>query len=213
MKYYLELRAVVHEDFSMESKHSKLISSLEHLSANWNLSSSQSPSLSPGDPCAVLTISKCLPKGVRGEIVYQRRLPYDDKASNDDYISINFDPNKVEYKKLIEQIFPGYISAFQPYWANIYDEEFTFLDFTEIRKQQIEARHQIYRISPVTYLHQNYTQRALGMTPEQVIKKLDGNVERVELISGGVYIILSSYPLPTEEMDKLCWKAKGFLMK
>tara|TARA_B100000745_G_C20081995_1_gene369638 strand:- start:168 stop:809 length:642 start_codon:yes stop_codon:yes gene_type:complete len=213
MKYYLQLRAIAYEDQTIQEKHSGLIAGLSELPNEWRLRADLLAPEAGNDPSAILSVTKLLGKGVKGNIIYQKRRPFTDKAVNDDYIDYRFNPAKVSYAELINTVVPSYILAFTPYYAKVNDEEFTYRDYEKERDLGSDPRYVLYRLPPVSFLDRTYCQRSLDMSPEEVVDKLFGHVAEAKLIANGVYIVLSSKPLPTEEMDKLCWKAKGILMK
>jgi len=209
MKYNLEIRAIARQEQSIEEKHQFFLGGLDSLPPPWGLVQ-QLPAPDPGGGLsASLKVAKLLGKGLRGDLVYQFRRPFRDDASQDDFINIVFDPEKVDYQQLVATIFLRYVSAFGGYYAEISDDEFIFMDYDKRRELRSDKRHGIYRIPPVSYLSQNLCLKSLGLTPNQVVERLQGKVEDVRTALDGVLIVLTSKALPTAEMDEICWKVKS----
>ena len=209
MKYNLEIRAIARQEQSIEDKHQSFLGALDGLPTPWGLVQPV-PAPDPGSGLsASLKVAKLLGKGLRGDLVYQFRRPFRDEASQDDYINVTFDPERIDYKQLVANIFLRYVSAFGGYYADISDDEFIFMDYDKRRELRIDKRHNIYRISPVSYLSKELCLKALGLTPDQVVERLQGKVEAVRTALDGVLIVLTSKALPTAEMDEICWKVRN----
>jgi len=210
MRYQLKVNAIALQAQSIEWKHQKLLAGLEGLPAPWGVRGSVS-SPDPGtELIAVLKVAKFLGKGLRGELVYQLRRHFFDESSQDDWITIIFNPKKIDYHTLVHNAFLIYASAFNGYYAEISDEEFIFMDFEHRRYNR---RHAIYRIPPVCYMNNDFCARAFDLSPAQIVEKLHGKVEEVREVQNGVFIVLTSKVLPTAEMDALCWHAKNQLLQ
>jgi hypothetical protein len=160
---------------------------------------------------ATLKASDLLGKGPRGGVVYQFRRPFRDEASQDDWIDISFNPARIDYDALIGQVFLDYAAAFDAYYADISDDEFIYMDFDRQKEIGRDKRHGLFRLSPITYMRQDFCRRALGLSPAQVVERLKGGVEVAREALDGVFIVLTSQVLATEQMDTICWEAKSRL--
>jgi hypothetical protein len=211
MRYNLELRSIARENESIPAKHSRFLEGLAGIPAPWGLRSSM-PAPDPGSALnAYLKLSKLVGPEIKGEVVYQFRRPFSNKASDDDWVNSSFNPAKVSLEEIAYVVFPRYIAAFDAYYAEISDDEFIFLDYPERSRRKIETRNSLFRLPPIAFLDAGLCSRALNKTIEQVVEKLTGKVEKVEELHGGVFIILSSKPQPTDVMDKVCWAARALL--
>lgn len=212
MRYDFEVRSVAQQGQSIEEKHCQFLLGLEGVPAPWGV---ERPLEAP-DPgsglSASLKVATMLGAGLRGDLVYQFRRPFRDDASQDDYLNITFNPEKIDYVALVTTVFPRYVGAFDAYYAEISDDEFTFMDHDQRRTLGIDKRHAIFRLPPVCYLHRDLCARALDMTPAQIVHRLQGSVAHLQETATGVIIALTDRPLPTMEMDALCWEAKFRLL-
>lgn len=166
----------------------------------------------PPDPrrelVAIANLRKILGKGMRGDLVYQYRRDFTDSASQDDYIYIEFSTDNVDYQYMTRVVLPTYVESFSAYYAAISDDNFILMDFEEASRLKINLRNSVYRIPPACFLDERLCRGTFNLPPAALAKKLDGKVERVKEVNNGVMITLSSSPLPTPQMDSLCWQAK-----
>jgi len=211
MKYNIEVRAVALQEQSIEEKHARFLGRIEGLDAPW----APNKIVDAPDPgtglVAVLRASKVFGKGVSGNLVYQFRRKFDDDASEDDYLDISFNPQKVPYNELIYSAFLKYVHAFDAYTANISDDEFIYMDFDKQRELGIGDRDGIYRVCPVNYWSKSLCHKAFKLSPSQIVQRLEGHVEIAEETLGGVFVVLTSEILSTSDMDIICWRAKDRL--
>ena len=211
MKYFLEIASIAIQSESIKQKHDFFLRNTQSMPDPWR----PSISIEAPDPgrnlSANVRASKLLGKGLNGALYYQFRRSFYDDASQDDHIDITFNPSKLDYAALIDQVLLGYAFSFDAYYAIIGDEKFIHMDFDKERELRIDRRSAIFRISPVNYFRKDLCMRALGLTPAQIVDRLQGNVETAREVRDGVFIVLTSDVLPTEEMDALCWTAKSHL--
>ena len=105
---------------------------------------------------------------------------------------------------------PRYIAAFDGYFAEMFDQKFIQLDRGK-RPKGFDSRHHLFRLSPVCFMRRDFCARALGLTPAQIVARLQGKVAVAHEMLDGVVIVLTYDILTTEEMDRLCWAAKAHL--
>jgi hypothetical protein len=212
MKYDFDIRAIAFENQTIEDKHTIFLDKLAKLGRPWGLV--DEPLKVPdcgSELVAMPNVSKVLNKvkGVGGWFMYHFRRPFDDSSSYDDKIMLSFNPAKIDYRSLIDDALLSYVAAFDAYYAEIADQEFLHIDFEESRK--VNSRYHLYRLQPVSYLRRDYCDRALKLSPAQIVARLNGQVARVEEALGGVFIVLTYDPLSTDEMNNLCWEKKALL--
>jgi hypothetical protein len=157
----------------------------------------------------MLKLYKVLGPGVRGDLMYISRQPFEDRNSNDDWVWATYNPAKLDRRGLVYDVLPQYVKAFRAYRASIFDDKFMDIDGA---KNQINRRYSLYRLDPVTYMSKWLCERALKMGAATVAKKLSGHVEDVRLADDGVYIVITSEVMPTKKLDGLCWEAKARLL-
>ena len=109
---------------------------------------------------------------------------------------------------------PKIISSFDAYFAELGDAEFVHIDFDAQRQAGFgDSRFGVYRIRPVSFFDKILCDRAFGMTPEEIVGRLEGKVEQATVLKNGVYIVANSEPMELDEADKLCRELKRLLAK
>jgi hypothetical protein len=212
MKYDFDIRAIALEDQSIEDKHNSFLQRLADLPQPWGLAKSEQLVLDCGSGLvAMLNATKVFGKGkgIGGYFMYNFRRVFTDSSTFDDKIMLSFNPAKINYRGLIDDALLPYIDAFEGYYAEILDQKFISPDLKASR--HLDSRHHLHRLQPVSYLRRDFCDRALKLTPAQIVSRLEGQVARIEEALDGVFIVLTYEPLPTEEMDKLCWEKKALL--
>ncbi|MDC6171350.1 hypothetical protein [Paucibacter sp. XJ19-41] len=211
MKYYLEARSIPCKQQSIEDKHQAFFSGILDLPSPWG--SKSIPKLPPigGNLSVGVGAKEFAGPGLKGSVHYSFRGLDADSAYADDFINLAFNPRKIDYQQLVEQIFIKYVQAMNAYFAEISDDEFIFQDYDERKRLKIDARHGLYRIPAVLYARDDFCRRALGLGAAEVQARLNDRVATSELIQGGVLIVLSRDVLTAPEMDALSTKAKSAL--
>jgi hypothetical protein len=74
---------------------------------------------------------------------------------------------------------------------------------TALASDEDDLRYWAGHVEPVMFFDEILCRRAFDMTPKQICTKLEGTVEKVLIIHGGVYIIGSSANLNPEESVSL----------
>jgi hypothetical protein len=208
MKYIFTVDAVAHEEQLVLDKHREFVEALGDLPDPWAMNK-DFEIRDEGFPATMLKLYKVLGAGVRGDLLYTYRQPFEDKGSNDDWVRATYNPAKLNHRELIYDVLPQYVKAFRAYRANITDDKFMDIDGS---KALVNTRYAIYRLDPVTFMSNWLCERALKMDAATVAKKLEGHVEDVRVADDGVYIVITSEVMPTEKLDGLCWETKARLL-
>lgn len=211
LKYDLKVNSIALEKQSIDSKHKEFVEKMIKVNGVWGGKFSPPAPDAGRELFALIKWSEIFGKdiGLVGDIMYQYRRKFGNDSWHDDRIFLSFNPNKIDYRSLIDDAFPIYASNFDGYFAQITDQEFLYLDYEKSRG--IGGRGGLYRLPPVSFMRQDFCERAFNMTPAKIVDKLNGRVEMVREIFDGVQIVLTYNALPTGEMDVLCWKAKEIL--
>lgn len=106
---------------------------------------------------------------------------------------------------------PRYIEAFDGYYAEMTDQEFLHLDWDRM-PPGFDARHHLFRLPPVSFMRKDFCARALGLSPSEVVERLHRHVAIAREQLDGVVTVLTYDVLATDEMDRLCWQAKEYLV-
>ena len=217
MRYYVEVRARAREEHSIPDKHKEFMDELVRIPKPWGLGGGPAPSApSPGhELIAELAMKRHLGRGVQTPyLTYQYRHCFgDDMAMYDDNLTMFINPKRVDYRSLVLEAFPRYVAGLRAYIGSIGDEEFIFVDQEKLEEKDLtlHTRSEVDRVWPVSFYDDEFCQRAFGLSPKAVAKRLKGKVEQVSNMSNGVYIVGSSKVLEFEEADRLCWQMKAWI--
>lgn len=202
MKYEVLLRSRALRDESIPAKHERLLAGLRQIAPPWGLGDAAGPPApDPGSELiAQVKLTPFLGKGIRGEVVYQFRRDFRDEGSADDFLSLTFNPEKVDYAAFVDGAFPKYLSALDAYRGELGDAEFTHLDFDAARK--VDFRRGVFRIHPVSYYDKQLCLRAFELEPDEIVARLVDRCERVTRHGDGVLVVLSTKPLSLADADQ-----------
>ena len=146
-------------------------------------------------------VSKGLPGDTIASLAYVHRgADYlQDKSLFDDRFVATFHVDGDEYADFLNAGLEHLLDAFRPYRAQvILDEDLALDDWDLAITKSVDTgkdedgRDGIIRIWPVIFLDDELCRRALGMSPEDVVNRLMGKVERVQRCFGGTLIVAAS---------------------
>lgn len=202
MKYELLLRSRASREESIPAKHERLLAGMREIAPPWGLGGTTGPSAPDpgGELIAQARLTPFLGRGIRGEVVYQFRRDFRDEGSADDFLSLTFNPEKVNYAAFVDEALPKYLSAFDAYRGELGDAKFTHLDFDAARK--VDFRHGVFRVYPVSYYDKQLCLRAFELEPDEIVARLADTCERVTRHGDGVLVVVSTKPLSLTEADQ-----------
>lgn len=128
-----------------------------------------------------------------------------DHAANDDQMSIEFPSHgsSVDYAHVLHEQFAEVTIAFSAYRAITYIADHP-VDFLLQHKKEVEllrksganinGRNNIFTLHPAQYWDAELCQKALGYGPDEVVRRLDGQVPLVRPLMDGVYTVLNDDP-------------------
>lgn len=152
---------------------------------------------------AATDLSPCLTHGITGQVSYASRLPaaITDKAISDDFITLRFDTNRVDFHLFCRDIFTEVIRVFRPYRAGVVsDLDLDLDDFEEVASKarrtglDVDGRDSVYRLYPINYFDKIMCERAFGMSPEQVSRAFNGLVLSSVTFAEGLILVISNEP-------------------
>lgn len=165
---------------------------------------------------ATCDLTAQLSKGLSGQLIYSSRFNVGiDKATFDDRILLYLDSEIFSFNDFVYGCFSKIVKAFSVYRATVFlDEDLLIDDYEEIigKTQEaeskglnidIDGRDSVYRINSVNYFDRLLCQRAFDSSPEDILSKLQGNVEHVSIVNDGVFIIYSSQIIERSELEKI----------
>jgi hypothetical protein len=201
MKYIFELASRAKED--VEVKHQKLVECFRKNGKPWGID----PDVILPFPdfgkehFASMVLDKYFGKGIQCSVYYRYRNMLSDHHSSDDRIYFEFNAKKQDYESLITVFVQEFIYYFEVYRGELFPEDLIYVDFDKSRN--INLRERTYRFYPVMFLDRELCKRALLKTPEEIVAKLDKNIEKAELYNGGVLITASSRILNVSECNEV----------
>ena len=211
MKYNLEIRAEANTNQTIQSKHANFIEQLSQMPTPWKPASEVHAPDPKGQLSCSVSVSKLLGKPLKGMFVYQFRRPFKATAADDDWIDISFNPEKIDYRTLIETVIVSYVDAFGAYRADLDDDEFIYEEYDQRRERRIDKRTSVFSLSAATYMSNAFCRRALGVDADRVFSTLHGHVSRVQLTENGILIVLTENPLPIHELREIRARATNLL--
>ena len=194
MAHVLMIRARPATGESISHKHDAFLSRIIDLGPPWGPQSEEWPKAKDAgkNPMTVVSLQRLISFGTRASANYANRKYLRDDASADDWISVEFNAKQVNYSDLVTAVFPRYISAFRAYVASVEHCEFAIKDFERWRSTSKTGRDGVFRIHAVNFFDRELCRRAFALTPEQVVRKTSGRVERASVESDGALIIVTS---------------------
>jgi len=206
------VRARPDKNETVPAMHERVMAAFNELEDDfWSFNWERPPvAQEPGtQPAEIISMTRYLPKRVKGEVSYANRKHLEDRGAHDDYFACDFIPKNVDYEAAVSTFFPACISGLSAYVGEIFDQEFAHVDGIEGRR--VNSREGVYRIQPVNFFDKELCRRAFDKTPAAIVKLLRGEVESVERFNDGVMIILSSSVMTMEEADTLGGEVKKLL--
>lgn len=207
MTYRLNIRARPKPSQTVPARHAKIVEAARDLPAPWGLPATVPPAREPGTaPMTVVSLTRHLAKGLGGSLNYANRKHLPDEASADDWLTIDFDPRKVDYAGLIRAAFAGYVKVLGAYVGTVTDGQFALRTGAAKNK-----RFAVPYIAPVHFLDATLCARAFGLKPAAVAAALKPKVERATATARGVTVVVTSEALEFETMFKLCRPLRALL--
>ena len=212
-KYSVNIRhrASPIEDIGL--RHDAFIKKQSVIDRQWQIpiDSESAPSEIKGNLISTLELKGILPKGLKGILQYSFRGEdyLKDEAQYDDFYSIDFNPEKVDYTNFVNITLPELIVAFEAYRARVYLVDIAISDWNEIIKKSsdsdkdVDGRDGVYRIYAVNYFDRELCKRAFDLSPEQIVERLESKVEQVRILGDGVYLVYTSRPLDSDELENV----------
>lgn len=211
--YEVTFRHRADPDESIEDLHTGLAQALNEFPAPWGYHPNQAPgvNVSTTEMVSVVPLKELSSRGLKSYLSYPLRSRdyLQDNARFDDVFVIELKPAQADQRNFVENVFPRYIEAFDCYRASFMNREAARDDWGTIVEQcnatgrDVNGRDGVYRISEINFFDRELCRRAFGMTPEQVVERLQGKVESVSTFHDGVILVCSSSLLPREELDKV----------
>lgn len=197
MKYELQIRSRPKPDERVVDKHERISRKLAEASELWLPEVGEIPPAKDPrtEPALHLSLTRKLSRVVKGSIAYANRKYLLDEGRFDDWLSLEFDSQRVDFDALVTKAFPKYLAAFGAYRGYVCNEEFSSLP----RPANYNSRRDIGRVFPVSYFDSELCSRSLGVAPETAAMRV-GEIART--FEGGL-LVLTPELLPFEKARNL----------
>lgn len=209
-KYVLLLHSRPSPDVSAEEKHATFFRGIKELGEPWGAGSRVMPRAPAfnGNVGAVGDMRGYFGEGVRkAQVMYRYRRSLDDTGLCDDRLTLVIDSYKIDNYKLIYNIIPKYVSSFDSYLAEYFDDRWVRIE-REVIGSRNDRRFGIQQFGAATFLDSMLCERAFGLSPADFQERLKDVAECVQLMYTGVYIVGTSRILSFPDAQQLCSKIK-----
>lgn len=211
MKFELMLRSRTDERRTIDERHEEFCRRLAKKGSIWgfvNVEVLPPPDIGGGLVTHV-NLRKNLARGLTGRINYRFRGGLRDEARFDDYLLIEFNPDKNDYPGLIEKGFHDLLECFDPYYGHVGNFDLNSEDSGE--KSKYDLRDQVFRLHQVTFLDRELCQRTFKKQPEKIASLLETKTHQVLLVNNGICIFLSSEAIPVKREKQAADNIKALL--
>ena len=203
MKYVLRIHGRTAEGVPAELRHDEFVRGIRGLPVPWGL-----PDLGsfpfPGfdrDMTALFPLPNLQKGGFKGRVTYRYRRLLNDSSSEDDVADVSFNPQKVDFAPLIDEVFPRYVQAFGAYFGYIGDEEFVHIDFN--RSRGFNRRAGVLRFYPVTFLDAELCRRAFGVPSSHLIERFQNAGLPAQPLKDGLLMVTHHGPVSIADCEEL----------
>ena len=186
---------------SMEERHEKVMEGLSKLEAPLGLKDSEIPEIPDfgTELICFYDAENIKTKGVSIEGLYMwRGLKYVvwDELRYEFKITYKL----IDYKKIIYDDLPKVINIFDPYIADVFVSPSYSIAYKESYKSEIlkleekglkELQDVLFTLSPVMYFNEESYTKLIKIPKEELLEKLKGKANEVQLLEKGIYIIFN----------------------
>jgi len=203
MEYSLKLSAIPNQSSNEIIQKSKLV---QNLLQNFNLlknSTIEFPKIDMkiSKPRWHASLNRILKSGYKGHLSFQNRGDLGGVAMYDDRVTLYFNPLRIDYEFILNQVFPESIKVFSPYRACIVDLDLGIKDVRVIGIKDI--RKEIDRIQIVDYIDEAYCKVYFDKNSDDIIRILSNQVHEVRKFHNGVIVTLFDKPMKQDELEEL----------
>jgi hypothetical protein len=136
-----------------------------------------------------------------GTVHYNYKCALRDEGKSDDFLILDFDPEKVSFTEFVDETAPFLIAAFDAYLLKVTDHETVAMDFGT-KACSSNSRSDVARLGLVNFFDRKLCQRAFGLTPAATVKCVKHDVELAKTVHAGAYIALSRTLLKPRDLRR-----------
>ncbi len=183
--------------------YANLIAGLARASTDaWPFDKSKTPKmgrLGDEDLFVFKSLSRSYARRVRCQVHFPVREEYmPDCQSSDDAFILDWQPKTDDYMAFVNEVFPAYVSVFQPYRATLGPDDLNVVDFE--KKRVLNWRYEVGRIYPVDFLSAGLCKSSFGKTPKQCARLIRQSRLLADEYEGGL-IVRSNEMLGLSQCD------------
>lgn len=145
---------------------------------------------------------------------YRKDSEVVDRLEDSILIEFNASRKSIDLRYVVDQVMPTYIRAFDAYFASVLDVdvlvrqkerlwELPREEHNQILKQNKPRKKGLTNIWQVNYWASEQCNNYFGLTPEQVVNAVKGQVARADVLEDGAYIVVSYDPMSTDEVEQI----------
>ena len=212
MKYNLVLRSRPSAQEPIPARHDQIMSELAKLPSPWGLVSNPWPRAEEpgGEYIRAIVLKNSFGRSINFAATYRNRAALKDEAISDDVLDFEFNVKKVDYPQLLESALPRYIEITRAYRADIMPYEYRLQEAAQMRL--IEQRRNVYNISPVNYFDSEISRRAFGLSPQQLLQRLEGKIAEGRMLGDGAYIVATREIVDADQARQIDAQLKPLIM-
>lgn len=152
---------------------------------------------STGTSCDFPPFSDPLTSGI---LSYRLRTEPRMTTRGNDWLELTFNPSDENYSSLLTVVIPLILKSFSPSYLELGDESFSTPKIQGDGSIQVGGPRACGgELFPVFFMSEEYLRMHFGLTIKLLVSKLEQEVESIQVISGGVYVIGSSQILTFEK--------------
>ena len=199
----IRLYRKVNVNETMEERHKKVMEGLSKLEAPLGLKDSEIPEV-PDFGVEIRAYYRTKNSKTKGVSISGDYIWRDESSEKGRWDSLEYDfkitYKLIDYKKMIYEDLPKVINIFDPYVADIFVSSSYSIAYKESYKSEIlklkekglkELQDVLFTLSPVMYFNEESYDKLIKVPKEELLERLKGKANEVQLLEKGIYIIFN----------------------
>ena len=199
----IRLYRKVNVNETMEERHKKVMEGLSKLEAPLGLKDSEIPEV-PDFGVEIRAYYRTKNSKTKGVSISGDYIWRDESSEKGRWDSLEYDfkitYKLINYKKIIYEDLPKVINVFDPYVADIFVSSSYSIAYKESYKSEIlkleekrlkELQDVLFTLSPVMYFNEESYNKLIKVPKEELLERLKGKANEVQLLEKGIYIIFN----------------------
>ena len=201
----IRLYRKVNVNETMEERHKKVMEGLSKLEAPLGLEDSGIPEV-PDFGVEIRAYYRTKNSKTKGVSISGDYIWRDESSEKGRWDSLEYDfkitYKLIDYKKIIYDDLPKVINVFDPYIADVFVSPSYSIAYKESYKSEIlklkekglkigELQDVLFILSPVMYFNEESYNKLIKVPKEELLERLKGKANEVQLLEKGIYIIFN----------------------